>query len=289
MHLQMCTDIAENVTGSAVTELTRPSSHRHFQWASWGIHTSCSFYVPFDTSSLPIKTGNITVQTFLPGNGAIFVSESGAVIHTALSSRAVRPETRQMPILALLPLWITDAFTYWQAECQFCFCHSFSSYREKSSFKWENEAISFILSNLTYQQCVVNAERFHRKHWQWSKTCVSDNSIKYTLNISSKKYFCFLGASSFGNKISPSKLHLALPYNLLTVHFFRETKILFWPHLEMYPLVKWGQAIYPSACIWRHIHFLLQKKKKGYLILILNMSARLFYQFLYNICEVLSS
>lgn len=183
MPLWRCTVIAENVTdsASAVAELTRPSSHRHFLWASWGIRTSCSFYVPFDTSSLPIKTGTITAQPFLPGNGAIFVSEIRAVIHTALNSRAVRPETRQMPVLALVPLWIADAFTYWQAECQFCFCHSFSFYREKAVLNEKTKQ-----SALSYQLSVVNLERFHRKHWHWSKTCISDNSIKWTLYISSK-------------------------------------------------------------------------------------------------------
>lgn len=133
MHLRMCAVIAENVTdsASAVAGLTRPSSHRHFLRASWGAHTSCSFYVPFDTSSLPIKTGTITAQTFLPGNGAIFVSEIRVVMHPALNSRAVRLETRQMPILALLPLWIADAFTYWKTECQSCFVTALVSIEKK--------------------------------------------------------------------------------------------------------------------------------------------------------------
>lgn len=157
MHLWMCAVIAENVTdsASAVAELTRPSSHRHFLQASWGTHTSCSFCVPFDTSSLPIKTGTITAQTFLPGNGAIFVSEIKAVMHPALNSRAVRLEIRQMPILALLPLWIADAFTYWKAECQFCFCHSFSFCREKTALNEKTKQ-----SDLSYQLSVVNLERF---------------------------------------------------------------------------------------------------------------------------------
>lgn len=142
-------------------------------------------------------------------------------------------------------------------------------------------------SDLTYQLSVVNPERFHRKHWQWSKTCIADNSIKCTLNSSSKNYFSFLSPSSFENKITQSKLHAALPNNLLRVHFFKETKTLFWPHLEMHPLVKWGQSSTPQ--LGSGDIFICFCKRKGYLILTYNMSTTLVYQFLYNICEVLSS
>lgn len=77
--------------------------------------------LPTLVACITVKTGTTTAQSFFPGNGAIFVPEIMAVICTVLNSRAVRPETRQMPILALLPLWIADAFTYCQTECQFFF------------------------------------------------------------------------------------------------------------------------------------------------------------------------
>lgn len=60
--------------------------------------------LPTPVVCIIVKTGTITAQTLLPGNGEIFMPEMRAVIWAALSSRAVRPETRQMPILALLPL-----------------------------------------------------------------------------------------------------------------------------------------------------------------------------------------
>lgn len=284
MHLRMWAVIAENVTdsASAVAELTRPSSHRHFLRASWATHTSCSFCMPFDTSSLPIKTGTITAQTFLPGNGAIFVSEIKAVMHPALYSRAVRLETRQMPILALLPLWIADAFTYWKLNVNFVSATALVSIEKKAALNEKTKQ-----SDLSYQLSVVNLERFHRKHWKWSKTSISDNPIKYTLNISPQNYFCFLSASSFGSKISPCKLHPALLYKLLRVNFVKKTQILFWPHLEIHPLVKWGQSSTPQPV--SGVIFFFFCKRKGYLTFIWNISTRLFYQFLYNICEVLSS
>lgn len=69
-------------------------------------------FLPTPVAFIIVKTGTTTALVFLPGNGEIFVPEIRAAIWAVLNSRAVRPETRQMPILELTPLWTADAFTY---------------------------------------------------------------------------------------------------------------------------------------------------------------------------------
>lgn len=131
-----------------------------------------------------------------------------AVIRAALNSGAARPETRQAPALARPPLWTADAFTCCQAERQFGFyfrfCHGFHFYPEPSALNWKTKQ-----RHLSSQQSVVSlggadalgsTAKDPRRAHQGALGKTPPNNGPH-----------FLSASSFGNKVSHSKRHPALP------------------------------------------------------------------------------
>lgn len=69
--------------------------------------------------------------------------------------------------------------------------------------------------------------------------------------------FLHLGIRS-QSRLHPALQWLKFPWSSL----FKETKNLFWHNVQIYPV---ANEVNPSACIWNHIHLLLQKVKNIWL------------------------